>query len=114
MTELVSIAAAAFTVIGAVVTSVLTYRATRKRDVTTDALTSRRDTIADRDALITTLQEDTLHLKADVQELRSEVKEVRNYNNVLTNFIYKMLAILRKHSLTDEINAKDVPEDIHI
>jgi peptidoglycan hydrolase CwlO-like protein len=119
--SLLSIAAAALTVLGAVTTAVLTYRATRKRDVTTDALTSRRDTIADRDNLIETLQEDIKNLKSDMQDqkketadLRSEVKEVRNYNNALITFIYKMLAILRKHNLTDEINAKDVPEDIHI
>jgi hypothetical protein len=119
--SLISVVAAALTVLGAVFTAILTYRATRKRDVTTDALTSRRDTIADRDALIETLQKDIRGLKGDMQgqrvetsELRSEVKDVRNHNSALTIFIYKMLAILRKHNLIDEINIMDVPEDIHI
>jgi hypothetical protein len=119
--SLISVVAAALTVLGAVFTAILTYRATRKRDVTTEALTSRRDTIADRDALIETLQKDIRGLKGDMQgqrvetsELRSEVKDVRNHNSALTIFIYKMLAILRKHNLIDEINIMDVPEDIHI
>jgi hypothetical protein len=53
-------------------------------------------------------------MKADLADLRTEVRQVRSHNNALTTFIYKMLAILRKHNLTDEIDPRDVPEDIHI
>lgn len=119
--NLLTLLAAGVTVLGAIITAVLTYRATRKRDATTDVLTSRRDTIADRDSLIKTLQDDVKTLKSDVQtqkeetaELRTEVKEVRNYNNALITFIYKMLAIFRRHGITDEIDPKDVPDGIHI
>jgi ubiquinone biosynthesis protein UbiJ len=92
----------------------LVYRSTRKGDEATEKLTERRDTIADRDSLIETLREDMKGLKSDMADLRVEVRQVRNHNNALTTFIYKMLAILRQHNLTDEINPKDVPEDIHI
>lgn len=112
--NLLTIVAAAITVSGAVVTSVLTYRATRKRDRTTDALTERRDTLADRDKLI-----DTLTIRVDGLEDRlgmaeKEIKEVRNHNNALTVFIYKLLAVFRRHNLNDEIDPRDVPDGIHI
>lgn len=90
------------------------YKATRKGDEATTRLTERRDTIADRDSLIETLREDMQNMKADLADLRTEVRQVRSHNNALTTFIYKMLAILRKHNLTDEIDPRDVPEDIHI
>lgn len=119
--NLIILLAAVVTAVAAVVGSFLVYRATRKRDKTTDALTERRDTIADRDALIDTLQEDIKTLKTDMQaqksetaELRVEVREVRNHNNALVSFIYKMLAIFRRHGITEEIDPRDVPDGIHI
>jgi len=108
-------------VASAVTVAVLTYKATRKGDTATAVLTERRDTIADRDSLIDTLQEDIKSLKDDMRsqkeetgKLRAEVKQVSEHNNALTTFIYKMLAIFRKHNLTEEIDPKDVPDGIHI
>ena len=39
---------------------------------------------------------------------------MRNYNNALITFLYKVIAILRRHDLTDEIDPKDVPDGIHL
>ena len=112
--NLITIVAAVVTVSGAVVTSVLTYRATRKRDQTTDALTARRDTLADRDRLIETLSERVDGLETRLGNAEREIKDVRNHNNALTVFIYKLLAIFRRHNLTEEIDPRDVPDGIHI
>jgi len=112
--NLIALLAAGVTVTGAVVTAVLTYRATRKRDKTTDALTERRDTIADRDSLIKTLNERVDGVEDRLHAAENEIKQVRNHNNALVAFVYKMLAIFRKHGITDEIDPKDVPDGIHI
>lgn len=46
--------------------------------------------------------------------VEKEVKKVRDQNNALVTFVYKMLAILRSHNLTHELNPLDVPEGIHV
>lgn len=46
--------------------------------------------------------------------VEKEVRSVRDQNNALVTFTYKMLAILRRHNLTDQINPLDVPDGIHI
>lgn len=118
--NLITIIAACVTVSGAIVTAVLTYRATRKRDKTTDALTERRDTIADRDALINQLQEDIGSLKTDMAsqkvetaELRSEVREVREHNNALIRYVYRCIDLLRQLGHADKIPTPP-PNGIHL
>jgi hypothetical protein len=49
-----------------------------------------------------------------IANVEAEVKEVRNYNNQLITFIYKMIAIFRRHELLSEIDPKDVPDGIHL
>jgi chaperonin cofactor prefoldin len=49
-----------------------------------------------------------------LERIEKEVDKVRNQNNALVTFVYKMLAILRSHNLTNEINPLDVPDGIHI
>lgn len=49
-----------------------------------------------------------------LDRVEKEVNKVRDQNNALVTFVYKMLAILRTHGLTDKINPLDVPDGIHI
>ena len=49
-----------------------------------------------------------------LERVEKEVTKVRDQNNALVTFVYKMLAILRSHNLTDQINPLDVPDGIHI
>ncbi|CAH0296406.1 hypothetical protein SRABI26_04393 [Arthrobacter sp. Bi26] len=49
-----------------------------------------------------------------LERVEKEVHKVRDQNNALVTFVYKMLAILRTHNLTDEISPLDVPDGIHI
>lgn len=49
-----------------------------------------------------------------ITEVAEEVRKVRDYNNQLITFIYKMIALIRRHELTGEIDPKDVPDGIHI
>ena len=49
----------------------------------------RRDTIADRDALIETLQEDVKELRDRVDRLDDFLRAERDYNRVLLDHIYR-------------------------
>ncbi|UVF61148.1 membrane protein [Arthrobacter phage Aoka] len=49
-----------------------------------------------------------------LERVEVEIREVRDRNNALVTFVYKVLAILRAHNLTDQIRPDDVPDDIHI
>lgn len=107
-------------VASAVTVAVLTYRATRKGDTATAVLTERRDTIADRDALINQLQEDIGSLKTDMAsqkvetaELRSEVREVREHNNALIRYVYRCVDMLRQLGHGDKIPSPP-PHGIHL
>ena len=51
---------------------------------------------------------------ARLDQVEKEVNKVRDQNNALVTFVYKMLALLRTHNLTDQINPLDVPDGIHI
>ena len=101
-------------VASAITVAFFTYRATRKGDTTTAVLTERRDTIADRDSLIQTLNTRVDGLDKRLETAEKEIEQVRNHNNALITFLYKVVAILRRHNLTDEIDPKDVPDGIHI
>jgi exonuclease VII small subunit len=49
-----------------------------------------------------------------LERVEKEVNKVRDQNNALVTFVYKMLAILRSHDLTDQLDPMDVPDGIHI
>ena len=51
---------------------------------------------------------------AKIERIERDVQEVRDRNNALVTFVYKMLAILRAHELTAKIDPADVPDGIHI
>lgn len=104
----------------AITVGVLVYRATRKGDATTAVLTERRDTIADRDSLINQLQEDISSLKTDMAsqkvetaELRSEVRQVREHNNALIRYCYRLIDIIRSVGHGDKI-PDPPPSGIHL
>lgn len=85
-----------------------------------DEATERRDTIAERDSLIDSFKEDIKALKEDVKAqkaetatLRQEVQAVRDHNNALINFCYRLLAIIRRHGHEDEIPLPP-PNGIHL
>ena len=84
-----------------------------------DEATQRRDTIAERDTLIDSFKEDIKTLKEDVKaqkdetaKLRLEVEAVRDHNNVLINYCYRLIAIIRSHGHEAEI-PKPPPNGIH-
>ena len=78
-----------------------------------DVATQRRDTIADRDGLITKLNERIDDLEARVKTTEDEIRVVRDHNNALITFCYSLLAIIRRHGHDDEI-PKPPPNGIHI
>jgi hypothetical protein len=49
-----------------------------------------------------------------LENVENEVRAVREHNNALTTFIYKLLAIFRQHNMLDQIDPLDVPEGIHL
>ena len=78
-----------------------------------DQAAARRDTIADRDAWITTLNERIDKLDTRLQAAENEIKEVRTINEKLKAALYRVLAILRENNLLDRIRPGDIPDDIH-
>jgi septal ring factor EnvC (AmiA/AmiB activator) len=116
----VTLVSAVLSFASAVAVGVLVYRSTRKGDTTTAVLTERRDTIADRDSLINQLQEDISSLKTDMAsqkaetaELRSEVQQVREHNNALIRYCYRLIDILRSVGHGDRI-PDPPPHGIHL
>lgn len=72
-------------------------------------------------ALDTARKEDKLEYAKELalrddrlERVEVEVREVRDRNNALITFIYKILALLRAHGLTDQLDPLDVPDGIHI
>lgn len=78
-----------------------------------DRATERRDTIADRDGLITKLNDRIDDLEVRVKSTEDEVRAVRDHNNALINFCYRLLAIIRRHGHEDEIPLPP-PNGIHL
>lgn len=78
-----------------------------------DRATERRDTIADRDGLIGKLNERIDDLEVRVASTEDIVRAVRDHNNALIAFCYKVIAIVRRHGHEDEIPT-DKPEGIHL
>lgn len=78
-----------------------------------DDQAARRDTIADRDGLISLLNERIDDLEERVDKTEKEVKEVRTLNDKLKAALYRVLSILRENDLLDRIRPGDIPDDIH-
>lgn len=78
-----------------------------------DEATQRRDTIADRDGLIGKLNERIDDLEVRVKSTEDEIRVVKDHNNVLINYCYRLIAVIRKHGHDDEI-PNPPPTGIHI
>lgn len=61
---------AALSLIGVIVGATLTYKAKRKMDAVSASQAERRDTVADRDALIDRMNEDLKRHNEEIKELR--------------------------------------------
>lgn len=127
----IAIIAGISTCLGGVVVALINGLVQRRKTIVESRLTERRDTIADRDSLIETLRKDVHDLKAEVITqrkdsedfkvaqraetalLRGEVQQVRDHNNALISWIYRAIAVFRKHDLLDEI-PQPTPDGITI
>ena len=98
----------------------LSARFTRKTSITAHALEARRDTIADREQLIETMQEqlagalarlDTAEGKIEAQGV--ELAKLGDRNAILVTYIYKCGAVLRRNGLSDQMPTP-VPDGIHL
>lgn len=72
--------------------TIITWRkviADRKAGVATDEREQRRDTIADRDALIDQLQDDMRDLRDRMSVLEVEYQIERDWNRMLVDHIYR-------------------------
>lgn len=78
-----------------------------------DTAAERRDTIADRDAWINTLNERIDKLDTRLQAAENEIEQVRDHNNVLINYCYRLIAIVRRHGHEAEIPTPP-PNGIHL
>lgn len=78
-----------------------------------DDQAARRDTIADRDAWIKTLNERIDDLEGRVKVTEDEVRLVRDHNNVLINYCYRLIAVIRRHGHDAEIPTPP-PNGIHL
>lgn len=90
----------------------------RAKGITADLILELRQEIKD---LGNRRKEDKIEHDAEMakRDLRldnveNEVRAVREHNNALTTFIYKLLAIFRQHNMLDQIDPLDVPEGIHL
>ena len=78
-----------------------------------DEQAARRDTIADRDGLISKLNERIDDLEVRVKSTEDEIKVVKDHNNILINYCYRLIAVIRRHGHEDEIPTPP-PNGIHI
>ncbi|MET4061532.1 chromosome segregation ATPase [Arthrobacter sp. UYP6] len=111
---------AAFGALGVALIGFASTLTSKKIKAPEDKAVERRDTIAERDSLIDSFKEDITALKADVKaqkaetaELREEIQAVRDHNNVLITYCYRLLAIIRKHGHEAEIPSPP-PSGIHL
>lgn len=120
-TVIIAIITGMATLLGGSVVAGINALVQRRKTIVESRLTERRDTIADRDSLIETLRQDVHDLKneqvtqkrdseefkvtqrAETAQLRGEVQQVRDHNNALISWIYRAIAVFRKHDLLDEI-----------
>ncbi|MGX9349396.1 hypothetical protein [Microbacterium sp. KNMS] len=77
--------------IGGTVIAWRRLRIDKKHGVTTDEREMRRDTVADRDALIDQLQEDVRDLRTRITHIEAEYDLERQWNRQLVDHIYRQL-----------------------
>lgn len=118
--DLTTTAGAALSFLGGLFSAFLVYRAQRRKDGATAEQTARRDTIADRDALLDQLQQELASIRTEVGELRREVAEVREHNTALMNqnsalisYAYRLLALVRQLGGAERIPTP-APPGIHL
>lgn len=97
---------------GLSITGILTLFG-KKIKAPTDKAAERRDTIADRDAWITTLTDRLDDMDERLQAAEREIREVRTVNEKLKAALARALAILREKDLLHLLKPGDIPEDIH-
>lgn len=90
-----------------------TAEAQAQASLTESQQTERRDTIADRDALITTLSTRMDEMQGRMDTLEDEVREVHTHNLSLTNFILRCITVLQKNGLEKQI-PKPLPKGIDL
>ena len=73
-----------------------------------------RDTqITERDRLLELINTELVEpLRRDVNELRSELETVKSRNTSLLAYVYRLLAVLRRHHLESEI--PEPPEGVEL
>lgn len=115
-----TIGGAVLSFIGGLFSAFLVYISQRRKDGAESEQTGRRDTIADRDALIDQMQDDLAALRTEVGELRKEIAEVREHNTALLNqnsalisYAYRLIALARSLGAADRI-PKPAPPGIHL
>jgi glutathionyl-hydroquinone reductase len=84
------------------------------RQQVNDLQQDRLDDKASRDADKREHQDELAKRDARLDAFEEKLRAVSSHNHALTNFIYVMLAILRRHGLIGEINPQDVPDGIRI
>lgn len=77
--------------VGGLVVSWRRARSDREVGVSTVEQTNRRDTVADRDALIDQIQEEQINLRARLSSLEHEHQLEREWNRALVDHIYRQL-----------------------
>ena len=118
--EMTTIGGAVLSFIGGLFSAFLVYVSQRRKDGAESEQTGRRDTIADRDALLDQLQQELAALTSEVRQLRAEVAEVREHNTALLNqnsalisYAYRLLAIVRQLGGAERIPTP-APPGIHL
>lgn len=59
-------------------------------------------------------QEELAKRDERLDAFEKKLRALGDHNQALTNFVYIMLAILRRHNLISEVNPQDVPDGIRI
>ena len=85
----------------------------KKAKAPADTAAERRDTIADRDAWIKTLTDRLDNMDTRLEAAEKEIEQVRDHNNVLINYCYRLIAIVRRHGHEAEIPTPP-PNGIHL
>lgn len=128
---LIALIAGSCTVLGGALSALINARVQRRKTAVEAQLTERRDTIADRDDLISGLRSDVTALKAELKDqkkeseefrvaqrvetaqLRTEVQQVRVHNSSLITWVFDAIAVFRKHDLLDEM-PKPLPDGVSV
>ncbi|MGL3805836.1 hypothetical protein ACSYDW_07025 [Paeniglutamicibacter sp. R2-26] len=110
----------ALTFLGGIAAVLITGSFTRKTSVVSQAMEARRDTIADREQLIETMQEQLAGAlerlttaESKITQQGEELAKVGDRNNELVTYVYKTAAVMRAEGLTDKM-PRPAPHGIHL